>query len=680
MVAVGYTGGDPNKVSTGGYTKGAVLVANSTGTLTPLAVGPDADVLTANSLANTQGVDWEVSSGGGAVAPGLALVQSNMQRLLTKMTRAQEDAAILVISDSTAAITTRWVYVSAGQIAVMFPAWTVVYHLWDPTGGAAYDTGTAGTPTTIQTGSGSRTLHIWNMSVTGKQTSYCLAGRYALGIQATNPDLIIVSHGKNEQNPTGDLETNRALWRGQMLALTERVTYTFPTAGLLITLQHRNVADNLMALRNRVYEEVAAMRGFGIVPVYDAFEATGHPNDFIRPDGIHPTDATDPAAPPPGPGQTTPARDGIALWVLTLMRGFTYQVTGKISSQDESALVQIAEQKCPNGNFAAFTSAVPDSWTANNCTTSKDVRAGWFESTNGYAVRIQASSAAASFIDQFIPNGTLYIGRVVTLRVRARVAAGTLTTATGLRVGLADGVSTSALSYTKTDAVDGFFDTIVSLRMAPSATYLRVLIYADTAANGTADITVDSVHLTSGLLPRHATSGAVGPQGVPGPAASAFDHLSTFGTNPAVSYLANTPFVLGGANQGIAVPVIPNRNMTPTKLFWLPGVLSGNYDVAILGATGTRLWSKGSTLVTSGVKTETVTGVNLVAGTTYWVMIAFDNTTAQVYGISAQYEQQGRLATNVAFARTVSAVFPIPAPVTLGATGSAKIPLMVLTE
>jgi len=57
-----------------------------------------------------------------------------------------------------------------------------------------------------------------------------------------------------------------------------------------------------------------------------------------------------------------------------------------------------------------------------------------------------------------------------------------------------------------------------------------------------------------------------------------------------------------------------------------------------------------------------------------------DNGTAQIYGLSAQYEGQGRLATNVPWMRTVNAVFPIPPTVALGATGSAKVPLMTLIE
>lgn len=64
MAAVLYTGGDPNKLNAAGYVKGEVVAANAGGVLTPLLVGPDGDVLTANS-STTLGVDWEVGGGGG---------------------------------------------------------------------------------------------------------------------------------------------------------------------------------------------------------------------------------------------------------------------------------------------------------------------------------------------------------------------------------------------------------------------------------------------------------------------------------------------------------------------------------------------------------------------------------------------------------------------------------------
>jgi hypothetical protein len=73
MAAVLYTGGDPNKLDVAGYVKGEVVAADASGVLTPLLVGPNGDVLTANSIA-TLGVDWEAGGGGGGGTPSNSVV------------------------------------------------------------------------------------------------------------------------------------------------------------------------------------------------------------------------------------------------------------------------------------------------------------------------------------------------------------------------------------------------------------------------------------------------------------------------------------------------------------------------------------------------------------------------------------------------------------------------------
>ena len=73
MVAIISIGGDPNKLNVGGYTKGDVLAADVSGHLQPVAVGPNADVLTADSVA-AEGVDWQPGGGGGGGTPSNTVV------------------------------------------------------------------------------------------------------------------------------------------------------------------------------------------------------------------------------------------------------------------------------------------------------------------------------------------------------------------------------------------------------------------------------------------------------------------------------------------------------------------------------------------------------------------------------------------------------------------------------
>lgn len=73
MTAQIIIGGDPNKVDVSGYVKGDVLAANAAGTLEAVPVGPDGDVLTADSAA-LDGVDWQPGGGGGGGTPSNSVV------------------------------------------------------------------------------------------------------------------------------------------------------------------------------------------------------------------------------------------------------------------------------------------------------------------------------------------------------------------------------------------------------------------------------------------------------------------------------------------------------------------------------------------------------------------------------------------------------------------------------
>jgi hypothetical protein len=73
VIGTGYTGGDPTKLNKSGYVLGDVLVSNPAGMLVPLGVGPNSDVLTANSSA-ADGVEWDPSGGGGGGTPSNSVV------------------------------------------------------------------------------------------------------------------------------------------------------------------------------------------------------------------------------------------------------------------------------------------------------------------------------------------------------------------------------------------------------------------------------------------------------------------------------------------------------------------------------------------------------------------------------------------------------------------------------
>jgi hypothetical protein len=88
MGAFIFAGGDPSKVDVSGYAKGDLLAADATGTLQPVAVGPDSDVLTADSAASV-GVDWQLGGGGGGAVNSVFGRVGNVVAVNGDYTKAQ---------------------------------------------------------------------------------------------------------------------------------------------------------------------------------------------------------------------------------------------------------------------------------------------------------------------------------------------------------------------------------------------------------------------------------------------------------------------------------------------------------------------------------------------------------------------------------------------------------------
>lgn len=94
---------------------------------------------------------------------------------------------------------------------------------------------------------------------------------------------------------------------------------------------------------------------------------------------------------------------------------------------------------------------------------------------------------------------------------------------------------------------------------------------------------------------------------------------------------------------------------------------SGNFDVGIYSAAGSRLASTGSTAAGSAYAFQTVNlsgTVALVTGTKYYAAIAASNTTVEFYAAYPNYAGQGN-PSQVLFGEEASA-FPLPSTATIG--------------
>ena len=301
---------------------------------------------------------------------------ASTQRLMKKLYRGDsgspyivEDAVVVILGDSTAGNTGAWPSVWAPAIAAQHPAWTVKY--------AAVDIGATGliydSPTTLQTGTGPNTLWIWNAAVGGKNIGHHIQNLDTL-VTAKDPDLVIIAHGHNE---LGYLAVE-SIYRDRMLELTEAVLAGSPLASICIVLQNprTNTGANLgyQAIEHQAYMAVAALRGFGVIDVWQAFWATGDPAGLTS-DGIHPT--------------TT----GYALWSATMMRHFVHAAGMAIPAQPQSTLLGApAADLLVNGDLSRFNGTVALLDRFNRTTAS-----GWGTPPTGAAWSVEAGSTSGDF-------------------------------------------------------------------------------------------------------------------------------------------------------------------------------------------------------------------------------------------------------------------------------------------
>jgi hypothetical protein len=167
------------------------------------------------------------------------------------------------------------------------------------------------------------------------------------------------------------------------------------------------------------------------------------------------------------------------------------------------------------------------------------------------------------------------------------------------------------------------------------------------------------------------------------PAPDAF--LSTMGDSPAWAFI--TQSTLGSsqsvlaANSGFFVPIRPRQNISVSSLAWVVALSSGNYDIGVYDSTGARLWSRGSTAVTTAATqvAETVTGVSMAAGSTYYIAWSSDTTSSAVKGLGgAGTAELARSMDGTLAVVSVASVFPLPSTVTIGTSTVNRLPFIAL--
>ncbi|MDJ1115343.1 SGNH/GDSL hydrolase family protein [Microbacterium dauci] len=210
---------------------------------------------------------------------GLARGQAN--GLTSVMARGAADAVLAVLGDSTGNETTEWVYRLVVWLGQQFPAYTIRYYLWDDA------TQGYGALATIQTGTGTRTLTVYNGSHPGAGYDYPITSvaRFNAMIPV-EPTTVINSFGYNSTSAT---------YRIQVLELARWIMNKFPSAEYVWAAQppispgETGAANHLARVAD--VRAVASAEGFGLIDATQAFIDYGDYSALLASDNFHPNAA-----------------------------------------------------------------------------------------------------------------------------------------------------------------------------------------------------------------------------------------------------------------------------------------------------------------------------------------------------------------------------------------------------
>lgn len=202
--------------------------------------------------------------------------------LVSTLQRGKQDATLLLLGDSTGNEETEWFYRTVQALAAQFPAYTVTYRLW------ADGTQSYAAPVTLQAGTGSRTLAVYNASVPGAGASYVydpsVVGTRLPLLAPVEPTLTIFNYGYN---------WGQSAYRWEILRAVRVFRGFHPRSDIaLVSQAPRAIGDagaSANAARNADVRVVAGQEGFGLIDAFAAFIEYGdYSADLVSQDGLHP--------------------------------------------------------------------------------------------------------------------------------------------------------------------------------------------------------------------------------------------------------------------------------------------------------------------------------------------------------------------------------------------------------
>ncbi len=416
--------------------------------------------------------------------------------LIGKLRRNVEDAALLVIGDSTGNETTEWVYLAVQALAARFPTHTVNYYLWDAAGGTAYSSAVV-----VQTGTGPRVLNVYNASVAGATTRYVYGSRWAAAVDAVDPDLVLISTGHNTGDPLtsggGSSTTEQKLlnsYRMYVLDVCEEIAARRPSAGICIVAQNPTTLsgrENWQAIKASAAQRYAMERGFGFLDVHQAFldyaTANGVTVASLLSDSVHPTTAA----------QST-------IWLPVVDAALQADTLSSGGSRQPSRLLVRATNLLPNGDLSSWGGATPDSWTLTGATLSKETASIFTRGTYSAKFDVPASAGTMSLAQTVTlgSGGLNYLkGQLLTVSALVYAPAGTTITPS-LVVQDSGGSSTQCRSDMDVTNGTGRWVWLHATKVVSAAsTTVTVQFHARISGSAAGTVYLDSVRAVLGGLP-----------------------------------------------------------------------------------------------------------------------------------------------------------------------------------
>lgn len=207
-------------------------------------------------------------------------ITGTSSQLISVLRRERQDASIVLSGDSTGNETVEWFYLLITWLAPLFPKWTVIYRLWNHTT-QGYDA-----PVTLQTGTGTRTLSVYNASHPGAGHNYAFENSNTTRFNAifpVAPTTVIASYGYNAGTST---------YRAEMTEFARWVQGSFPATEMIFVSQPpKSTPDPDSAnslLRSADVRSVALQQGYGLIDAAQVFLDYGNFDTLINGDYVHP--------------------------------------------------------------------------------------------------------------------------------------------------------------------------------------------------------------------------------------------------------------------------------------------------------------------------------------------------------------------------------------------------------